>query len=117
MFFREVANLFNEIENSSSRLVMTKHLAELFKKTPFKDAKRVVYLLQGRISPQFEGSEIGFGEKLITQGIAKASGFEREEVDKVFNKIGDLGNTAEECKEKKTIIFTNTRPNSGKSFY
>jgi DNA ligase 1 len=109
MFFREVANLFNEIENSSSRLVMTKHLAELFKKTPFKDAKRVVYLLQGRISPQFEGSEIGFGEKLITQGIAKASGFEREEVDKVFNKIGDLGNTAEEFVKKKKQLSLQTQ--------
>ena len=44
MLFREVANYFDEIEKSSSRLVMTKHLAELFKKTPFEDANKVVYL-------------------------------------------------------------------------
>ena len=49
------------------------------------------------------GSEIGFGEKLIAQGIAKASGFEKEEVEKMFNKTGDLGNTAEEFIKKKQL--------------
>lgn len=101
MLFREVAEYFDKIENSSSRLIMTDYLSELFEKTPASDAKKVVYLLQGRIAPQFEGKEIGFGEKLIAEGIAKATGFNREEVDKSFNKTGDLGNTAEEFIKKK----------------
>jgi len=101
MLFSTIANYFDKIEQASSRLIMTDVLAELFEKTPSKDAKMVVYLLQGRIAPQFEGKEIGFGEKLIMEGIAKATGFTREEIEKLFNKTGDLGNTAEEMSKKK----------------
>ena len=117
MLFRIVADYFDKIENSSSRLVMTDYLAELFYKTPIDDAKKVVYLIQGRVAPQFEGKEIGFGEKLITEGIAKASGFNREEVDKAFNKLGDLGSVAEEfIKNKKQLSLQTQELNVEKVF-
>ncbi len=109
MRFLEVAEYFDKIENASSRLVMTDYLAELFALTPASDSKKVVYLLQGRIAPQFEGKEIGFGEKLIAEGIAKATGFNREEVEKSFNKTGDLGNTAEEFLKKKKQLSLQTQ--------
>lgn len=101
MLFRIIAEYFDKIENASSRLVMTNYLAELFQSTPAEDTKKVVYLIQGRVAPQFEGKEIGFGEKLISEGIAKATGFDKEEVEKSFNKTGDLGNTAQEFIKKK----------------
>ena len=109
MRFLKVAEYFDKIENSSSRLIMTDYLAELFDITPVTDAKKVVYLLQGRIAPQFEGKEIGFGEKLISEGIAKATGFNREEVDKSFNKLGDLGSAAEEFVKKKKQLSLQTQ--------
>ena len=101
MLFKDAAEYFAKTEEASSRLVMTDILAELFEGMPAEDAKRVIYLLQGRIAPNFEGKEIGFGEKLIAEGIAKATGFARNEVDALFNKNGDLGNTAEELIKKK----------------
>ena len=109
MLFNEVAEYFDKIEKASSRLVMTDYLAELFEKMPSEDAKKIVYLLQGRISPQFEGKEIGFGEKLISEGISKSTGFTREEVDKKFNQIGDLGTVAEEfvLKRKQHALSSN----------
>jgi DNA ligase-1 len=109
MLFKETAEYFDKIEKASSRLVMTDYLAELFEKTPASEAKKTVYLLQGRIAPQFEGKEIGFGEKLISEGIAKATGFTREEVDKKFNQTGDLGNTAEEYASKKKQLSLTTQ--------
>jgi len=101
MLFRKASEYFDKIEQASSRLVMTDHLAELFEVMPSTDAKKIVYLLQGRIAPQFEGKEIGFGEKLIAEGITKATGFNREEVEKKFNETGDLGSTAEEFIKKR----------------
>jgi len=101
VLFKDAAEYFAKTEEASSRLVMTDILAELFEGMPAEDAKRVIYLLQGRIAPNFEGKEIGFGEKLIAEGIAKATGFARNEVDALFNKNGDLGNTAEELIKKK----------------
>jgi len=110
MLFVEATEYFDKIEKASSRLIMTDHLAELLKKTPKEDAKKLVYLLQGRISPQFEGKEIGFGEKLISEGIAKATGFSREEVDKAFNKEGDLGTVAEEFVLKRKQQALSSQP-------
>lgn len=101
MLFRDVAGYFQKIEDASSRLVMTDHLEELIEKTPAEDVKRIVYLLQGRVAPNFEGKEIGFGEKLIAEGIVKATGFTRAEVDEQFKKIGDLGTVTEKLIEKK----------------
>ncbi|MCX6803620.1 MAG: ATP-dependent DNA ligase [Candidatus Diapherotrites archaeon] len=101
MQFDQVTQYFDKIEQASSRLVMTQYLSELFDKVPASDTKEIIYLIQGRIAPQFEGKEIGFGEKLIMEGISKATGFAREEVEEMFNKTGDLGNTAEEYMKKR----------------
>jgi len=108
MLFSKVAEYFSKIEEVSSRLTMTDILVELFQNTPPEDIKRIVYLLQGRIAPQFEGKEIGFGEKLIIEGIVKTTGFRREDVEASFKKTGDLGETAQAMVEKKVqgSLFT-----------
>jgi len=108
MFFSEIAKSFDTIEKASSRLEMTSHLTELFLKIPNNEIKKIIYLLQGTIAPSFAGKEIGFGEKMISEGLAKATGFTRKDVDDLFNKTGDLGETAEELisKKKQESLFT-----------
>ena len=101
MNFQIVAEYFDKIENVASRLEMTNILEELFKKVPKDEIKKIVYLLQGQIAPNFEGKEIGFGEKLISSAIVKATGYSRKEVDTLFSKTGDLGTTAEQLIAKK----------------
>ena len=96
MDFKIVAEYFDRIENVSSRLEMTDILAELIAKVPKDEIKKIVYLMQGQIAPAFEGQEIGFGEKLISSAIVKATGFSRKDVDERFSKTGDLGTTAEQ---------------------
>ncbi len=108
MLFKTIAEYFDKIENVSSRLEMTDYLAELFEQITREDIKKIVYLLQGQVAPTFEGKEIGFGEKLIAEGISKATGFTRKEVDKLFSKKGDLGEVTEEMITKKSqeSLFT-----------
>ena len=77
MLFKIVANCFDKIENTPSRLTTTDFLVELFENTDSEDTKKIVYLLQGRIAPQLEGKEIGLGEKQIIEGIVKASGYKK----------------------------------------
>jgi DNA ligase-1 len=102
MEFKVIADYFNKIESVSSRLEMTDILAELFDKIDKETAKIVVYLLRGKIAPEFEGSEIGFGEKLIAHGIAKSTGYQINDVNKEFSKTGDLGSVAEKLVNKRS---------------
>jgi DNA ligase 1 len=102
MLFKEITESFDKIEKANSRLEMTIYLAELFSKIDSSEIKKIVYLMQGQIAPNFEGQEIGFGEKLIIEGISKATGFTKKDAEELFNKKGDLGEVAEELVEKKT---------------
>jgi len=109
MDFKIVAEYFDKIENVSSRLEMTDILEELIRKVPKDEIKKIIYLMQGQIAPNFEGKEIGFGEKLIASALVKATGFSKKDVDELFSKIGDLGTAAEQLVEKKKqgSLFTN----------
>ncbi len=109
MLFKTITEYFDKIETVSSRLEMTNILEELIEQIPNNEIKKVIYLMQGQIAPSFEGKEIGFGEKLIAEAIAKATGFTRKEVDENFSRIGDLGTTAEQLieKRKQGALFAN----------
>lgn len=110
MLFKIVAECFEKIENTPSRLATTDYLVELFENTTPLDTKKIVYLLQGRIAPQFEGKEIGFGEKLVIEGIVKTTGFKKEEIEKDYKETGDLGETTQKLVEKKQQNSLFTKP-------
>jgi len=91
MLFSVVAEYFNKIESAGSRLKMTDLIAELLSKANAIEAKQLVYLMQGRIAPQFIKLEIGLGEKLLINAISLATGFKEKEIENVFKEKGDLG--------------------------
>ncbi|MCX7956027.1 MAG: ATP-dependent DNA ligase [Patescibacteria group bacterium] len=103
MKFRELSVYFDKISQNSSRLEITRILAELFKKLTTDEIEKVVYLLQGKVAPEYEKIEFGLSEKLIIKSIVLALNIEREYFEKEYKKIGDLGETVEKF---KTEIFS-----------
>jgi len=101
MNFKEVAEVFDEIERKSGRIEMTDILAGLFKKASSKEIEKLVYFVQGVVAPSYEGIELGVGERFAVEAIAAATGYSAKEVDAHFKKTGDLGATAEELLKKK----------------
>src|SRR5688500_2575102 len=89
------------MEKTNSRLVLIDHLVTLFKRTPFITIKKIIYLLQGKLSPAYEGVELGLGEKLTIKAIAESSGISVKEVEEKFGSVGDLGETAKEIAKNK----------------
>ena len=65
MNFQIVAEYFDKIENVASRLEMTNILEELFKKVPKDEIKKIVYLLQGQIAPNFEEKKLVLEKNLF----------------------------------------------------
>jgi len=99
MFFSELSRFFERIEKNSSRLEITKILAELFNKLNSEEIAKVVYLLQGRVGPAYKGIDFGMAERTIIKSAMSALNIDRSYFEKEFKKSGDLGATVESFKK------------------
>jgi len=102
MKFSGLAIYFERIEKNSSRLEITRILAELFKSLNTQEIGKVVYLLQGRVGPAYEGIDFGMAEKTIIKASMSALNVDRSYFEKEFKKSGDLGQTVESFKKLYT---------------
>src|SRR3990167_6149304 len=102
MTFGKLAEYFEKLEQTASRLSLIDILSELFKEVKASEVAQVSYLLQGRVAPFYEPIEMGMSEKLVAQAIAKAYGTSKEEVSKEFSRIGDLGKVAQRHSGKRS---------------
>ncbi len=96
MPFRVVAETFQSLELVSARTQLTVILVKLFKSTPPEVIDKVVYLIQGKLAPDWKGvPELGVGEKLLITAIALAYKVPESRVEALYKKLGDLGSVAE----------------------
>lgn len=99
--FSLVVETFQEMEKTNSRISLTDHLVSLFKKTPHDVIKKIVYLIQGKLYPDYEGIELGVAEKLTIRSIADSIGISIREVEDVYAQLGDLGEATAKISMKK----------------
>ena len=102
MKFAEIAEFFDRMEITTKRLELTEILVELLKNTPVEVVSKIVYLLQGKLRPNFEGVELGIAEKLAMKSIAKSSGMSIKKIEDDYKTNGDLGKTAANILKQKT---------------
>ncbi len=102
MEFSILADSFNKMESTRKRLELTQFLVELFEKTPHEVISKIVYLIQGKLRPDFEGVELGVAEKLAMRAISKSSGIPIKTIEDEYRKKGDLGHAASIILEQKT---------------
>jgi len=90
MLFKEYCNYLQRIETIRSRNEITVILAELFKKLDKTELSAGIYLLQGRVSPQFIDLEFNFSTKLLIRSLANTNE-ELEEISQQYSRFGDIG--------------------------
>lgn len=91
MRYAELVNFYDKIEATSSRISMTYHLVDLFKKTPENIIDKVVYLTEGKLYPNFVGIELGMAEKMALRALSMATGMSIDKVENEYKKRGDIG--------------------------
>ncbi len=91
MLFGELAQYFKKIESTPKRNEMTEILADLFKKADKEEIDKIVYLLNGRVAPDYEKIEFGMSEKLVLRAMALALELPVLELEKAYKEVGDLG--------------------------
>ena len=102
MKFSIIVDTFEKMENTTKRLELTQYLVDLFKNTPSDLISKVVYLIQGKLRPDFDGVELGVAEKLAIRAISKSAGIPIKKIEEAYNKGGDLGRAASKILEQKT---------------
>ena len=96
MDFSLIVNTFEEMEQTSSRLALTDYLVSLLKKTPHDILDKVIYLIQGKLYPDYYGIELGLAEKMAIRALAHSTGLCIASIEEIYRKTGDLGDTAGE---------------------
>jgi DNA ligase-1 len=94
------------MEQTTSRLILTDYLVSLFKKTPAKIIDKIVYLIQGKLHPDYEGIELGIAEKMALRALSLSSGAEMVSILEAYRKTGDIGDTAREIMSSKKSTIT-----------
>ena len=95
------------MEKTSSRISLTDSLVELFKKTPPELIDKVVYLIQGKLAPDYESLDLGLAEKMAIRAIAYSSGSPVSYVEKAYKETGDIGDaTGRIMKSKNQTTLT-----------
>ena len=101
MNFKVLAEAFDKMTQTSSRIELTKILVEVLEQTPNDLISRVSYLTQGKLYPDFEGIEIGIAEKTAIRAIEKAYGEDSKKVQELMRKRGDIGDVAGEISQTR----------------
>ena len=89
------------MEDTTKRLELTQILVDLFKVTSPELISKIVYLIQGKLRPDYEGVELGVAEKLAIKAISKSSAIPIKKIEEEYRKSGDLGHAASIILEQK----------------
>ncbi len=108
MLFLELAETYERLEATASRLEMTEILAEAFRRFDPMEIRMAVYLTQGQLYPDFHPLKLGMADKMILKAIAFASGAKESEVQGLMLEEGDPGLVAQLvfASKKQTTLFS-----------
>ena len=101
---------FEEMEKTTSRISLTGNLVDLFKNTPGEIIDKVVYLIQGKLAPDYESLELGLAEKMALRAIAYSSGLPLSSVEKAYHVTGDIGDAAGQIMKSRNQTTLHSDP-------
>lgn len=101
MTFKDLAAYLSALEKTSSRIEITKILADLFKKSGSFEVDKIVNLLLGRLAPSYESIVFNLAERMMLEVLAEAYSIDKEKVLGIYKKEGDLGSTASALSQLK----------------
>ena len=108
MKYHNLVDVYDRLEKTTKRLEKIEIISEALKKIKKDELKEIVYLLEGRIFPEWDKRKIGFSNRLMIKALSVASGDNPDEIENLFRKKGDLGLVAEEIvgKRKQSTLYS-----------
>jgi len=106
MKFSDLSLYLKKLEDTSSRLEITRLLSELFKVSDKKEIEKTVYLILGSLGPSYRNIVFNIAERMMIQILADAYKKDKEKVKEMYKKEGDLGSLAEMFSENRVGLLT-----------
>lgn len=108
MLYSDLAETFDRLESTSSRLEMTDILAAFLARADKSELRSIVYLSQGKLHPDFVPGVLGMADRLVLRAIAFTSGTAEDKVERLWIETGDPGKVAETLisKKKQMTLFS-----------
>ncbi|KAJ3564382.1 hypothetical protein NP233_g8325 [Leucocoprinus birnbaumii] len=110
--YSALAKTFSLIESTTKRLEKNAFLTSFLllviqrsAKDDYKSLLQTVYLCINRLSPDYEGIELGIGESLLIKAIAESTGRSLAVIKADLKREGDLGLVAMNSKSSQKTLF------------
>ncbi len=103
MEYSKLAEFYDFLEKTTSRIQMTEALVKLFKETPENLIDKVVYLSVGKIAPEYTGLDYNFSEKSAIKALSQVLGISEHDIQKKVVETGDLGDAGKLLFEEKKM--------------
>jgi len=101
MNYSEFVEVYEELSSTAKRLEKVSIIAKFLKKLVKEGKSEWIYLLNGRVVSDYDARETGISRQLVIKAIAHSFGAREELVSDRLNKIGDIGEIAEEFANKR----------------
>jgi DNA ligase-1 len=102
MEYRELVEMYEQLDATSSTLEKTDILAAAFAGADEAHLPVVVTLARGKLFAAWESDDIGVSTNLTKEAIAKATGIDDEQLEDWWRETGDLGNAAAKAVAERT---------------
>lgn len=109
MTFATLSSYFEKLEATSKRLELIDILSKLFKQSNAEEIGKICYLIQGRVAPFYEPTEIGMAENMVAVAVARAFDKSKEDIIKLYRKKGNLGLAAAEISQNSKLKTQNSK--------
>lgn len=106
MLYSDFVQLYEKLSSTTKKLEKIDLLASFLPR--LKGDEDLIYLIRGKVFPDYDSRELGISTQLVIKSISIASGFSISEVNSKFKIIGDLGDVSVELLKikKQNSLFS-----------
>ncbi|KAI4352147.1 hypothetical protein L6164_006427 [Bauhinia variegata] len=105
--YLHLARTFTLLEDEKGKIKATSMLCNMFRSllalSP-ADVLPAVYLCTNKLAADHENMELNIGGSLVSAAMEEACGTNRSKIREMYNKFGDLGDVAQECRQTQRLL-------------
>lgn len=108
MKYLKLCEIYKKISETTKRLEKIEILISFFSELRKEKNLEILYLLNGKINPDYDQRELGISEQILIKALSKSFVIPSEKIIKEFKKLGDLGDVAESLslQKKQNFLFS-----------